>query len=264
MRPAPRQLAPLLAQLLAPLVATLACAGCQLFDQAPDATTAASVCPAVSGPWKVVTSNCFQSGDETWTTLAQDGCTITGDVATYDEALTGDVTVERLAFVLKGVNLEYDCSLPFVADTSYTRVSGACKATGIGKDSCDVTLENTDPPAQPDALDPALQPYSAENDPTVCAQMCQTLAAWCPQTLTTGMDGCQSGCETGPARITLNDVGCLQSLGSCNDPLHVCDTPCGFDCACESGNRVQLVQYFPVYGGCPPADGYCPSLCKTQ
>lgn len=249
---------PILALLL------LVAGGCQLFDPAADATTSSStVCPAVSGPWKVVTGTCFQKTDGAWTTLTQDGCSVTGEVGTFPEPLTGDVTVERLAFQLGSESVSYDCSLAFT-DETYAKVEGTCAATGIGKDSCTATLENTDPPEQPSALDPEKQPYSAGNDPAVCAQMCQTLAAYCPQVLTTGMDGCQSGCETGPARVTLEDVGCLQSLGGCNDPLHVCDTPCAYDCACDSGNRVQLVKYFPVYGGCPPADGYCPTLCQGQ
>jgi hypothetical protein len=77
----------------------------------------------------------------------------------------------------------------------------------------------------------------------------------------TGVAGCTANCTGSPIRVTTDDVVCLQSLGNCMDPLHFCDMPCVYDCLCDSGNRVQQAGNFPKYGGCPPADGYCPWLC---
>ncbi|GMV43349.1 MAG: hypothetical protein AMXMBFR64_50650 [Myxococcales bacterium] len=232
--------------------------GCQILDQTPAGATT-DVCPAVSGPWKVVIGTCFPKG--AWGELSQDGCAFTGAVEGFTKEAQGTVSRDAMAFTLEGINTAFDCSLAFVEGSLYAKAEGSCAVEGWETDKCTLTLENTDPPEQPAALDPAKQPYTAGNDPGTCTQMCQVLAAYCPQTLTAGMEGCVANCLKSAAKVTLNDVGCLQSLGSCQDPLHLCDAPCAYDCKCESGNRVQQAQYFPIHGGCPPQDGYCPTLC---
>ena len=239
-------------------IAMILLAGCQMFDQPPP-DAAATVCPAVSGPWKVVIGTCFPKGP--WAEITQDGCAFTGVIEGFTKEAVGTVTPERFDFTLEGQNTAFSCAMTYVEGSLYAKIDGSCTVEGWATDKCTLTLENTNPPEQPAALDPAKQPYVAGNDPAVCGQMCQVLQAYCPQTLTAGLDGCLVSCTKSAGKITQNDVGCLQSLGSCQDPLHLCDTPCAYDCLCDSGNRFQQVQYFAIYGGCPPPDGYCPTLC---
>ena len=236
---------------------------CDLQQHEGRDASVSAVCPNLKGEWEALSGTCFFKGP--WADATQDGCTVTFGVDSAKEPVTADVTAEGLAFVVDvGKGQVYDCQATFGETTTFDAMTGECSVTGWTIDKCTFSLKNKDPRQQPPELTggAAGATYTAGNDPALCQQMCTYLASACPAALATGMQGCVDGCIASPIGFRENDLVCLQSLGNCQDPLHVCDRACSFDCECASGNRVTRAQWVPRYGGCPPADGYCPVLCR--